>query len=658
VNGGSATAKFRQACAAHGRGEVTTAHMLYESVIRIDPKHAGALHALGLLAAQTGDLERGARLLERAACADPRNSAVHNNRGLALHGLGLWSAALASFDRALELRGSYPQALYNRGNTLRALGELPAALESYRRALGLDPAMVPTHFNFGLVARELGRLDEALASFEQVVRFEPAHAAAWCNRGNVLAAMNRSGEALTSYERALAIDPRHVESLVNRSNALAALERWEEALAGLDAALALRPGDPDAVFNRGNVLKSLTRWEEALAAYELALTLRPGCAAAYFNRGVIEQELQQWTAALQSYDQAIAVQPDYAQVHSNRGNVLRELGQCQAAIASYDRALALDPDYADAHWNRGIAALLSGDFATGWAEYEWRWRCASGALIAPARSLAASRWSGAEPLANRTILVHHEQGLGDALQFCRYVSLLAQAGAHTVLETPQSLASLLAALDGVGRIVPVGADLPACDYHCPLMSLPLAFGTDLASVPAPRRYLAGPAARVAAWQARLGERREPRIGLVWSGNTGPHTARNRAVPLAQLLEFLPPGFRYLSLQKDPSAADALGLRNDARITDCSADLLDFSDTAALCECLDLLISIDTSVAHLGGALGRPTWILLQFSPDWRWLLGREDSPWYPSVRLFRQTRFADWEPVLQKVRRELLREFG
>jgi tetratricopeptide (TPR) repeat protein len=619
VKGESATAKFKQACAAQARGQVTAAYLLYDAVLRIDPKHAGALHELALISAKTGDLRKAADLLDRAASADPRNPAIHNNRALALQGLGRWPEALASLDRALALRADYPEALYNRGNAMRALGDLPAALESYERAIAADARMVPAHLDAGLVSLALGRLESALESFERVLALEPANPVAWCNRGNVMAAQ----------------------------------ERWEEALAALDRAATLQPRDPNFAFNRGNVLKEMRRWEEALAAYALALDLRPGFAAAHFNSGVIHQELQRWDAALAAYDLALAAQPDYPEVLSNRGNVLRELGRCAAAVASYDRALALDPNYADAHWNRGIAALLSGDLAAGWPEYEWRWRRASSVLAAPSRGFTGRRWTGAESLEDRTILIHHEQGLGDALQFCRYVGLLAQAGARTVLETPRALTELLAQLDGVDEVVAVGSPLPACDYHCPLMSLPLAFRTDLATVPAPHRYLRSPEPKRAAWQAKLGPRRAPRIGLVWSGNTGPHTARNRSLPLRQWLPFLPPGFEYLSLQKELNEADESTLREHREITDFRADLLDFTDTAALCECLDLVISIDTSVAHLAGALGRPTWVLLQFSPDWRWLLGRDDSPWYPSARLFRQSSFADWNPVLSRVREEL-----
>jgi hypothetical protein len=396
--------------------------------------------------------------------------------------------------------------------------------------------------------------------------------------------------------------------------------------------------------------------DEALAAYERAIALAPGYAEAHNHRAIALNDLDRPAEALASSDRALALAPGHADAWYNRGNALRELHRHADAAQSYERAIALAPDHASAHWNLADCRLILGDFARGWEQYEWRWRLASRAQSR--RAFAQPLWLGAEPLAGRTILLHAELGLGDTLQFCRYATEVAQRGARVLLEAQAAVLPLLQTLEGVERLVRRGEALPGFDFHCPLMSLPLAFRTDLGNVPARVPYLHSDPARVQAWRDRLGEAAKPRVGMVWSGSQGLRNDK-RSMALAQMLPLARPGLEWVSLQKEVPACDAelLAAHNDIR--DVGADLRDFADTAALVELLDLVVTVDTSVAHVAGALGKPLWILLPFNPhDWRWLLEREDSVWYPTARVFRQPAAGDWASVIARVGEELGRRFA
>jgi hypothetical protein len=344
---------------------------------------------------------------------------------------------------------------------------------------------------------------------------------------------------------------------------------------------------------------------------------------------------------LACYDRTIALKPDYAQAYGNRGTCLEAMMRPDDAMSSYRDALAVSPDDAQAHWNLAVNRLRAGDFKTGWIESEWRWKC--GALGLGQREFARPLWLGVEPIEGKTLLLHSDQGLGDALHFCRYAALVAARGARVILEIDPPLRELASSLEGVSEFVAKGEAPPDFDYHCPLGSLPLAFDTTLDTIPATVPYLSvGKNAR--DWQARLGTRKLLRIGLVWSGNPNHANDHKRSIALETLLPLSKVEAQFVSLQKDLRPGDAAILRERSDIVDVGPELESFSDTAALLQHLDLLISVDTSIAHLAGALGRPVWVFLPYLPDWRWLLDREDSPWYPTARLFRQTEAATWPP--------------
>ena len=425
----------------------------------------------------------------------------------------------------------------------------------------------------------------------------------------------------------------------------------EAALALCERAARLAPDNPRAHFEHGMALQACGRIAEAADAFVRVIRIAPRVAAVWANLGVVLIEIGQVEAALEALEMAIDIDPRLAAAHANRAIALRELGRFGDALQASDQALALVPGDPAALCNRSVCELLTGDLEQGFRDHENRWRLEPG--LSQRRPFAAPQWLGEEDIAGKTLLIHAEQGFGDAIQFCRYAPMLAARGAHVVLEAPQPLLPVLRSLEGVETLVAAGDPLPRFDLHCPLMSLPLALGTRLETIPAESPYLAAPPERLGKRAAELGPPAALRVGLVWFGKPTHLNDRNRSIPLARFLAALPGGVDLFSLQDRarPEDAETLAARRDIRCFD--GRLADFGDTAALAGLMDLVIAVDTSVAHLAAALGRPTWILLPFSPDWRWLLGRDDSPWYPSVRLFRQPARGDWDSVLAEVRAAL-----
>lgn len=555
--------------------------------------------------------------------------------------------------RILAARPDNFEALYLLG-LAAGQGRRPReAADWFARAAALQPRHYDVRYNRGVALGELGQHAEAIAEYEHALALDPAKADAHYNRGACLDALGQTEEALEAYGRAVALMPGHVEAHHNRAVALARLGRGGEALHAFDRALELNPGYAAAHDHRGAALASLGRLDEALAAYDRAIVLAPARATAHNHRAIALHELDRPAESLASAERALAAAPNYADAWYTRGNALRELHRHAEAAASFERAIELDPTHASAHWNLADCRLILGDFARGWEQYEWRWKLP--ARRAARRDFTQPLWLGTEPIAGRTLLLHAELGLGDTLQFCRYATEVARRGARVFLEVQAPLVSFLSTLEGVERVFARGEALPDFDLHCPLMSLPLAFRTDLASVPAQVPYLSADPVRVAAWRERLGDGARRRIGIVWSGSQGLRNDR-RSMGLERVLPLLAGEFEWLGLQKELGPEDVALLSSRPDIRDMGPLLHDFAETAALVECLDLLVTVDTSVAHVAGALARPVWILLPSNPhDWRWLLGREDSAWYPTARIFRQPAPGDWSSVVARVASELAR---
>lgn len=610
-------ATFNEALAQHQRGQFKQAHALYEAILRAQPLHYQSLYSLGMLQAQSGSFQSAADLIGRAIEVFPCNPEFH----------------------------------FYLGNCFQQLQKLEAAVDAYDKAIGLSPEFSQAHSNRGFALQALNRLDAAVASYRKALAITATDALVHCNLGAALVALQQFDASLGSCDRAIAIKPDHAEAHTNRGAALYGLQRFTAAVASYDHAIAINPAYAKAHTNRGVALQELGQLQLALGSHDRAIAIDPNYADAYSNRGITLHALRRLEDAVASYDKAIAIQPVFVAAYYNRGLAFHELRQPSAALASFDQATAIDPGSAQAHFNKSLTLLLEGDFQQGLPLYEWRWKTEKSKPRV--RNFEQPLWLGEEPLAGKTILLHSEQGFGDTIQFCRYATRVASLGARVILEVPEPLLGVLGGLGANIELAVKGKSLPAFDCHCPLLSLPLAFKTDAASIPASQSYLRSDSAKLAEWEQRLGAKTKPRVGLVWSGNADHVNDHNRSVPLSAFLAALPDTMEYVSLQKEVRASDRQALESNGHVRHFGDALKDFGDTAALCEWMDLVISVDTSVAHLSGALGRPTWVLLPYVPDWRWLLDRDDSPWYPSVRLYRQAADGGWAGVLARVRADL-----
>jgi tetratricopeptide (TPR) repeat protein len=499
-------------------------------------------------------------------------------------------------------------------------GEFDKAERLYAAVLQTQPDNFDALHGLGLLNYRRGRLDAALALIQAALQADLDRADGFSSLGLVFHALKQFERALRSYDEGLRLAPDDVELLNRRGVALLELGRPGEALQNFERVLAVAPDHLDALGNRGNALIKLNRPAEALLSYDRALTIAPG----------------------------------NAQLLTNRAAALRRLDRPHEAVMSARRARVSRPDFAQARFVEGVARLTLGDFS-GWRGYEARWGV--GFLASHRRSFAAPLWLGAPSLDGKTILLHAEQGFGDTLQFVRYAPLLAGRGAHVVLEVQPELARLLSPMPGVAAVIARGRPLPPFDFHCPLLSLPLAFATELATIPAAVPYVVSAAQDIALWRERLPRRRPPLIGLAWSGERSHDNDRNRSLRLETLLPLLKTAATFVSLQHEVRDEDAALLQEQSAIVHVGDRFSDFADTAAVISLLDAVISADTAVAHLTGAMGKPLMLLLPFGADFRWLRERDDSPWYPTARLFRQPAFGDWASVIEALRRELTRAF-
>jgi tetratricopeptide (TPR) repeat protein len=512
--------------------------------------------------------------------------------------------------------------MLRRAERAREQGELGKAERLYTALLQHHPADFDALHGLGQINYQAGRLDAALAFIQAALKSDLSRADGFASLGLVFHSLKQFERALVSYDEGLRIAPDDAELINRRGVALLELGRPREALQSFDRVLALAPDHLDGLGNRGNALLKLNRVAEALAAYDRGLQLAP----------------------------------KNAQLLTNRAVALRRLDRPHEALLSVSRALVSKPDFAHARFVESIAQLTLGDFAAGWRGYESRWQV--GWLASQRRSFAAPSWLGKESLEGKTILLHAEQGLGDTIQFVRYAPLLAARGAHVILEAQPQLVRLLSGMPGVGAVVARKEALPRYDFHCPLLSLPLACATTLETVPADGAYIAPADADVASWRARLPQRR-PRVGLVWSGERSHDNDLNRSMPLATLKPLLDlPDLAFVSLQHEVREEDLALLQSRTDVLQIGAKFKDFADTAAAIAPLNAVIAVDTAVAHLAGAMGKPLFLLLPFAADFRWLRGRADSPWYPTARLFRQPQFGDWENAVEALRHELTRFAG
>ena len=690
-------------------GRHLDAQMCCEKALALDPLHADTLHLTGQICVHAGQYDHAAEWIARAIKQEPK-AEYFTTLGAALAGLGRHEDALSVFGKVTELKPDDASAWRILGIIQADLGRKEEAVLSYQQALKLNPDDWDTAYRAGLVLRELGRIEEALACFNLHERLPVGSALKPRMRALALFILNRVEEGLADIKAAHALDPANAEICNYVGVFLSRLGREDEALQWYDRSLDLRPGFIGALSNKafalnhlhrfaeciavsyksGRILYNQKRFVEALKHLNLCDELQPNHALTLQMRAVSLLNLKRLEEGLVDIKAAHALDPANAEICNYVGIFLSRLGREDEALAWYDRVLDLEPSAANALNNKAFSLghlhrfaeclelydkvrtidpnnmrailqaslvhLVTGNFEAGWAGQEARWGLPG--LSIDRFGFFQPRWLGKESIDGKTILVFEDEGAGDAIQFARYVPMLTARGAHVILCVTDPVVPLLAGMPGVAQCVSRSVKAPpAYDLHCPITSLPLVFETRLNTIPSGSGYLPQPEqARQQIWEARLSERlgndSKLRVGLVWSGNPKHDNDHNRSITLRMLSGLLGADAAFVSLQKDPKPEDAVVLEQ-AGVIDLTAHLTDFAETAALVSRLDLVITVDTSVAHLAGALGRPTWILLPYLPDWRWLLDRDDSPWYPTVRLFRQDATRDYGRVVARVRSEL-----
>ena len=608
----------------HRAGQIADAVQLYDAILAVSPRDGEALHLAGVAAGAQGDPVHAVRLI-RQALAVRETADTWCNLGLSLGQLGRHAEAIDGYHRALAVAPDHVAALNNLGVSLDALRRFPEAVDAYQRAIDAAPGYAAALGNMGNTLLAMGRPDEARDAYERALVHEPGRPRAML--GKALRALGRGAEATAAFRHDAERRPDDPQALNGLAAALSdqagapaddaaaaaqRLDRWGEAVTTCHRVLALRPDDPEALRTLGVALAALDRLEESEAALRQALALLPAEASGYHNLAVTLQAQHRPVEALAVLDLAAALDPGNAQIHHQRATILLRLGR----------------------------------FAEGWEAYEWRFQIGQTSDV-HAKFADRALWRG-EPLDGRTILLMPEQGFGDAIQFVRYAALVAARGGRVLLGVEPPLARLWAGLPGVAALVPLGEALPPFDVYCPLLSLPRVFETDLASLPAAIPYLTADAGSVSHWRQLLGHGAPGlRVGIVWAGNPAHPTDQQRSLPLAALAPLWDlPGIVWFSLQVGPQAA-ALG--PGAKLVNLAPQLTDFAETAAAIMALDLVIAADTAVAHLAGALGKPVWVLLPSIADWRWLVTGESSPWYPTMRLFRQDARRSWQPVIAAV---------
>ena len=651
----SGPVSFEAGLAHHRAGRLPQAEAIYRQILASEPDHADCIQLLGVALLQAGQPDRALDFVVRAVELQPGNSVHHSNMARALRALGRRDEAIASYRQALQLKSDSLDVHNQLGVLLGECGDLTGAEAHYRLVLrhpaGLDlgavRAQVDARFHLANLLVRRKQFDDAISEFRQVLRHRPDFAEAHCNLGVLLFDLSAFEECERCYREALRLNPTFAEAHTNLGGLLIKLGRLDEAEVHLREACRLTSDSPGALNNLGDLLRLQGRLEEAEACCREALRLEPDYVPAQLTLGNALRESGRFHEAEPCYRTALDHDPAWPEALNNLGTLLYDLGRPDEAIQSLRTAVSQRPDYADAHFNLAVSLLLAGQFDEGWREYEWRWK--QDAKKPHLRGFSQPLWDGGD-IGDRVLLLHAEQGLGDTLQFCRFVPAIA-AGRRVVLEVQRPLVALLTGLPGLESIVARGDPLPPFDLHCPLLSLPRVLGTTLDTIPQ-QAYLRADPQRVAAWRGRVGQLDGLRVGLVWAGNQTMSGDRRRSIPLERLSELADlPGVSFVSLQKGPGASQspppALSLH------DWTNDLHDFGETAALIEALDLVISVDTAVVHLAGALGRPVWLLNRFDRCWRWLLNRDDSPWYPSLRQFRQIQPGDWSSVLRNVRAEL-----
>ncbi|MCD6561075.1 MAG: tetratricopeptide repeat protein [Deltaproteobacteria bacterium] len=642
---------------------------------------------LGNTLMDQGDFEQAISCYQRVTALNPADYKACYNMGAAFHQLGRLKPALACFQKVIILDPDFVQAYHNSGIISQQLGNITRAIEYYKKALHLDPNRVESNYNMGNALQELGALQEAVFYYQKAITLKPDYVEACYDAGNVFLAQRKFNESISCFLKALKLRPdlaepynnmgkayigqkkinsaiscfqkaiqlRHdfAEAYYNLGDVMQAQDNPDAAIKYYEQAVRFRPNFLEAYNNLGNALRSKGSLEEAVQNYKQVVRIKPDLAEGYYNLGSTLRLQEEYERAIENLAIAIKLKPDYAEAYNNLALTLKNQGDIDGAIKNFTLAISFKPGLAVAHWNRSFTYLLNEDFKRGFEDYEWRFKTDKWKTIYPYR-YDVSRWDGTAAL-DKTILIHDEQGLGDTIQFVRYIPMVKSMCGTVILETRKSLINLLQGFPGIDKLVERSSDGKppvVFDLYVPLLTLPLIFKTKLKTIPANVPYLHADPKKAGCRRNRLGT--GYKVGIVWAGRPQHLNDRNRSCTLKQFLPLAEiPGIRLYGLQKGELKGKSEEISQRAGLINLGDRFEDFSDTAGAIENLDLVISVDTSVAHLAGAMGKPIWVLLPFIPDWRWMMGRKDSPWYPTMRLFRQERPGDWDSVFRRVTEEL-----
>ena len=680
---------FKKGHNLHNSGELSAAAALYLKILDIQPNHADTVFLMGTLYIQQGNIDLAVSFLKKATDLNPKHIVAYKNLGAAFRTQGKLDEAIACYKQATVINPEDAGAHNDLGATLQMLSKFDEAIESHKKAIMHRPIFAGAYSNLGTALKAQGKLDDAIASYKRAIELENDYAEAYNNLGTVLQAQCKLEDAEASYRKAIELKQGYADPHYNLGNVLSEKGKLNEAVTFYKQALTIKQDYVEAYNNLGKALKEQGNLIEALVSYNKAIEIEPDNSIAYVNSGTVFQEQGELEKAVTSYSRAIELDPNNAEGHNNLGSVILHQGKLEEAAAHCAHSIELKPDYSDAYnnqgvilqsqgkvveaidsfnkaiihkdafakaqtyMNRSIVLLLAGNFEQGWKEYEWRLRTKD----YTSRAFSQPRWDGT-PLNGKSILVHAEQGCGDTIHFIRYLPLIRERGGHVIFECQKDLYRILQNCRGVDEIIERTSnsgtfDQP--DVHVPLLSLPGIFGTTLATIPSDVPYITVGPDLLNQWRIRLGDDDNYRVGILWAGNRDHKNDRNRSCSLA---DFAPladvSGVTFYSLQKELASVETLGPPEGMKLIDMKDELNDFADTAAVICNLDLVISVDTSVVHLAGAIDKPVWNLLPFAPDFRWLLKRDDSPWYPSMRLFRQTQPNDWYGVFKRVKKALI----
>jgi tetratricopeptide (TPR) repeat protein len=646
----SADKLFQRALASLQAGTLTDAERLFRKFLDTQPRHSAGLNLIAVVLTRLGKFEDAERYIRRALNENAKSDATLNNYAIVLKALKRPNEALERFTQAIAINPSVAETWNGRGTVLSELGQHKEAIVDFDKAIFLNSRYADAYNNKAASLAKIQLFDQSFAAYNTALALNPSLPSAWVGRAKILFFLHKQyANAAEAYDKALALDPGLVDAWIGQGNLYYEFKRYDHALAAYDKALAIDPNLGDGWQGRGNVMYELHRYDEAIAAYDKLLIQQP--AMAWLGRGNVYSDLDRDDEALSAFDTALALAPDLANAWVGRGLAFFRKNRDNEAIEQFEKAISLSPEYAEGYFDKAIVKLRLGQFDEGWRLYEWRWKTRIRSLSV--RKFTQKLWLGEESIAGKTILVHSEQGLGDTIQFYRYLQKLQELDCKIIFETFVPLFRLFATQNPPFQVIARGDSIPEFDVYCPLMSLPLAFKSTVETIPAPIPYLVAPQNSREMWRTKLGRKTKPRIGLCWSGSVLSLNDIRRNIPLESLLTILGEDAEWHSLQKDVRERDRPFLNTNLNIIDHARDLNDFIDTAALISELDLIISIDAVAGHLAGALGKPLWSLQPFSCDFRWMSNRDDSPWYPTAKLFRQPRKGDWQDVTDRVRQEL-----